>query len=477
MTLRGMTAAWSARATDLAGRLSLPVVVLLWAALSLPNLGLRAFYFEEGRNAMHAMSLLEGGRWFADSVAGERFVVRLPLQTWGVAGFAAIVGGVNEWAVRLPALAAVLATLFVVYRVVRDAVGTVPAAFAALSLLTSVGIIQRLRLGEPDTPIMALSFVAFAVWFGGIRRGRVAPWRWLLCGLIMAAVCGYKGPQPCAYFLAGAGMFALIRRRWADLPGLATAALFPVAAFAAWFAVTREADDLALWLAEFRLRQVSGLPQGGVADHARFAAQVLIEWLPPLLLAAPLWWRMLRSPERAQDLPLALLLYAATVTLVLVAWPGARARYALPALPAVAVAAGLGFHALRDVQPRLLAAAVTIGAGVAAYQLVLVVGVMTLMPDPFTRNRDAARAIAGALAERPAPVLMVFPAHNVAAYLGAGVEAVPQASVSTRPGPAWLLGVDAQIAALRRADPRIEPAVPLPVATSPPLALARLAPR
>lgn len=476
MTLGALSSWWCARTAAVSSRLSLVVVLLMWAALSLPNLRLRAFHFEEGRNALHAMALIDSGGWVAGTVAGERFVVRLPLQPWAVRSFAAIVGEVDEWAVRLPALISVLGTLILVYHVVHGAADRRAASFAAAAFLTSIAIIPRLRLGEPDTAIMALSFAAFVVWFAGIRQGSVGWGRWLVCGLLMAAVCGFKGPQPCAYFLAGAGLFAVVRRRWAEIGGVAFVTVFPVAAFATWVAFTLQPGDSSRWLSEMRLSsRFEWWPFVGA--QTRFAGQVLLEWLPPLLFAAPLWWGVFRKPEGDRDLPLALLLYAGTITLVLVAWPGARARYALPALPAVAAACGLGFHAMRAARPRLLAMAVTIGAGAAAFQLITVLGVMTLLPAPFTRNRDAARAMAHAIAERPAPVQLVFPAHNVAAYLGADVRVVSPDAAVQQPGAVWMLGLDAQIADLRRTNPRIEAPVPLPVVTAPPVALARLAPR
>src|SRR5437867_2792555 len=80
------------------------ILPALWAAAYLPNLGARDLRLEEGRRATPAREMLQTGNSTVPKLYGDPYLSKPPLYFWIVAGFGAVMGEVDELAVRLPAV-------------------------------------------------------------------------------------------------------------------------------------------------------------------------------------------------------------------------------------------------------------------------------------------------------------------------------------------------------------------------------------
>jgi 4-amino-4-deoxy-L-arabinose transferase-like glycosyltransferase len=344
------------------------LIACLWALLFLPAAGLHTLHYEEGRRALAALDMLAHGHWAVPEVLGLPYVNKPPLLPWLIAAMGWLLGGVDEWAVRLPPLMITLAGALLVCTAARRHGGRVAGLTGAAAFLLTPMILEKAAVGETDTTVTVAVFAAFLVWWDGAHAGRVAPWRWLVAALLLALAALAKGPVPLAYFAAGVGLFALWRRRRGDLPGLAAALLLALVPVGLWALTAHEPGRADHWQGEMRLTAIVPSLWAYLDDRIDLIGELAALLMPWLALAVPVfvpaWRRRLGIDPKAA---LALGLYAGGFTALLLVWPTALPRYAMPAVPAVAVAAGLAAAALWDrrrVRRLIVAAAVTQGGAV-----------------------------------------------------------------------------------------------------------------
>lgn len=370
-------------------------ITLLWACALFPNLGRRSFIWEEGSNAEIARNILERGDVLHPLLHGAVWIEKPPLPSALIAAVSWVAGGVSEWTARLPSMLAVLLTVFMVQALTRRYASLQASLFAAGAFMFCPLLLQKLTIAEPDTLVTALSFAAFIVWWNGAERGGPGLLRWLGCGVVLAALAMVKGPQPVGFFALGVGAFLVLTRRWRDLVGLVVCLLVPLAATAAWgMAVySKDLDLNRTWLQYLRVYRHPSLGEYAWRN-GRTVVQLALELLPGLLLL-PFLPRPWRSDElaAAPKVVLPLVCYATACTAILLVWPYALSRYAMPIAPAVAVLAGIAFDrvaATRFARLRDIAAIIVIA--LAVYQLVLTIVIVPLFAEKFsTARRDGQR--------------------------------------------------------------------------------------
>jgi 4-amino-4-deoxy-L-arabinose transferase-like glycosyltransferase len=414
-------------------------IVALWALFVFPAISLRAYHYEEGYIVSVARGVIENGDGLVPHWYGLRYVERPNLMAWIVALFGMAAGGVNQWIARAPAVLSLLASCLLVHGLTRRYASSLAALFAALAVLVSPMILQKMPVAEPDAFVSVLLFLTFIIWWNGIESGRLGIGRWSGITALLALACFVKGPQPIAYYGLGAAAFHLLRREWTSLIPLALAGAFALLITAAWYWAVYEPGDLSLWLFHSRLGGNLTVAQR-IGGAGWFIGQTLLELLPALILAAPLIAGLRLKAETASDrLIVALLLYSALATVVLAFWPEANSRYVMPAVPGVAVLAGLGFDRFRGERPALLNAATGVGVALAFYQLVLCWIVMPALPHLFDRSRRAAFEISAAIAAHPATLYALDrDPYNVLGYLSP-VRIMPIEDFATLRTPAWAL--------------------------------------
>jgi 4-amino-4-deoxy-L-arabinose transferase-like glycosyltransferase len=437
------------------------LVALYLAAAVFPLIFIRAYHYEEGLTAALAKDALTGSPWYVPDLFGVPWLERPVLQSWIVAAISVPLGGVSQLSTRLPTVAALLATCFLILSLVRPRASRLAALVAALAFLFSPAILQKIVTAEADVLLTAFQFAAFVVWWRGYESGRVGLVRWLVVGLLLAATALCKGPQPAAFFPLGVGVFILVRRDWRQLAGFVLAGIVSLGLLAAWYAAALPGTDTGRLLGYMRLtgEQLNG---NYFIERAKLAA-ILLTFLPGLLLALPALAAWLRRREPADIGPgdrtlfLALTLYAGVAAVALFLWPGAATRYAMPAMPAVAALGGLAFDRLSVRRPTLTRASLAILSALAGYQLVWGWIVAPSFADRFATSRINAGIVAAATRDKPYALYAPLRTDDaLLVYLDGPVRYVQPEDLATLPAPSFFLAHRPVAARLAKQRPDLD---------------------
>ena len=380
------------------------LIVLLWVLLTIPGIFIRGAHLEEGTTAGLARGAFEDGHWLSPSLYGVRWVERPALVSWLLAAVGSITHRIDLWLLRLPATLSILGGALLIHRFVRRRASAVAAGFAATCFLVSPMILQKIVTAEPDTTVSLLLFVALVTWWDGFEDGHTSLFRWIALGCILSVAALVKGPQPLGYFFLGLAAYLLARGKMGELIKLGFGSILPLGITLAWYIAVYQPGDLKHWLAHSRIQGVDS--GGNYPWHVvRVCFFIAIESLPGLLLAAALamrglWRRSGAIPEAA----VVLLFYASACTGVLIFWPGANGRYAMPAVFGIAAAAGFGFDAFRLIRPLLIRSSVFIAAALAFYGITLNCITMPAQPGSFRRNALLAQRVGMVLTEHQWPL-------------------------------------------------------------------------
>ncbi|MGD0119056.1 MAG: glycosyltransferase family 39 protein, partial [Candidatus Binatus sp.] len=189
-----------------------PILLIVGVALYLVNLGGYPLYTKgEPREAVTVFDIVHGGGIILPQRAGVELPSKPLLMHWMAALVSLVVGGVNEFAVRLPSAGLAIAGIIVCYFYVRRLFDDVTALVAALILATTFQYLQAATGARVDmtlTFFMEVAFFEFIFMAEGLTRRRM-----LLYVAIALAVLT-KGPVG----LILPGLVALIwialERRW-----------------------------------------------------------------------------------------------------------------------------------------------------------------------------------------------------------------------------------------------------------------------
>ncbi|MBK6621154.1 MAG: glycosyltransferase family 39 protein [Saprospirales bacterium] len=175
------------------------------------------FEYDEARNGINAVEMLEHGHWRGLWFANEpdTWVNKPPLFTWILAGSFSILG-YNTLALRIPSALAMLGALFFVYLLGRRYYGEVFAIMACLVLLSVKGLVGHHtgRTGDFDALLifflMANSYFFMRFFSGGKE------WNLTLASLLLAGAFMTKGPAM-AVLLPGQAIFLALTGAYKDL--------------------------------------------------------------------------------------------------------------------------------------------------------------------------------------------------------------------------------------------------------------------
>lgn len=266
-------------ATD---RRCLLILVAAWMLLATSGLGRRDLWDpDEPRTAQITLGLTQGASLAVPEANGRPWLEKPPLYYWLAAMMSQARGRVDEVAVRLPANAAALVLVLVLFAFGRTLFGRRAGALAGLALLTTEDFLIEARWARPDM-LLAL-FLTLAAWCLWEALQPDARWPWgaaffLASGLAVLT----KGPVGLLLLPSAVVILAATRRlrrllRWPVGAGLLLMIL-PVALWMrAWSARTGVPFPLAAVLDRFRERIVTGV------HHARPTWDVLLT-LPLSLL-------------------------------------------------------------------------------------------------------------------------------------------------------------------------------------------------
>ncbi|HEY7472312.1 MAG TPA: glycosyltransferase family 39 protein [Gemmatimonadota bacterium] len=362
--------------------LALAATVLLW------HLGACGLWEStEARYAEIAARMVRSGDWLTPRLNGIAHFDKPPLAYWASAASMALLG-IDELGARLPLVVASLVTMAVVYGAATATMCPRAAGFAFLVLLSSPIWFALSRSVTTDLYLTLWVVIAVEAARRGTHPGGSRAWRVLAWGALGLGFLT-KGPVVLLWtalpLLAWAAWTRAWRRtaRLADPLGLAAFALLALP----WYLVeaARHPGLMDSWL--------KGQIAGRVA--APYRGENDPWWLYGLTLSWAAWvWIvpaivMLGRLARERDRPGGRFLVA-WVTVPLVAFslfPTKRANYLLPAVPAIALAAGAWWDlAMESRAPLGRAIPRALGLGVAAFGVGFTIAAFVVedLPGPVT---------------------------------------------------------------------------------------------
>ena len=183
------------------------VLCLLAAVLFLPGMAARDLWNpNEPTYGLAVVEMTAADEWWIPSVNGERFLEKPILYFW-LARIATLVGGVDEFTLRLPSLLAALVSVAFVYLLGLRQAGRSRGVVAALLFMTTVSIAQAARMIQMD--LLATAAVVATVYWGlaALERPRAWP-AWFATAL--AAGAGFLAKGPVTWILAAIPLTAAI---------------------------------------------------------------------------------------------------------------------------------------------------------------------------------------------------------------------------------------------------------------------------
>jgi len=304
---------------------------------------------EESRRGRIAWEIWQSGDWIVPRIQDEPVFFRPPLQNWLIALVAMARGAMDEWAVRLPSVAAILLMVVVTYGYARSFLSRFGSFFCALCLVSLGQVLELGRLGETDSLFTLFLAGSLLTWKWCQNIGVSARRAWCLSYALAALATLTKGPQAPMYFVGSVSLFCLLthRRRqlfsrdhaFGLLTGLAIVGLWQVpytikmglvASIKIYF------SDVSPRFAEFTV--------GHIVEHM---VTYPLELLGGSLLPWSVWLVCLLSPEfrihlrrwRDDVLYLAVCMAVAFPSVWIV--PGASLRYYMSLFPCFACLVGI----------------------------------------------------------------------------------------------------------------------------------------
>jgi 4-amino-4-deoxy-L-arabinose transferase-like glycosyltransferase len=222
-----VTAAKSARPLWLEWQFGLLLVLSgCFFGIRVTDLSIRG---EESRRGRIAWEMWQNGDWIVPRIQGEPVFFRPPLQNWLIAFVAMAHGQVDELALRLPSVAAILLAVSVTYGYARSFLSRFGAFTCGLSLASLGQVLELGRLGETDALFMLFLSGSLFVWKWCENKG-LSPYAGWCLGYALAALATLtKGPQAPLYFVGSVSIYCLLTSRWRalfsmpHLAGIATA--------------------------------------------------------------------------------------------------------------------------------------------------------------------------------------------------------------------------------------------------------------
>ena len=326
---------------DVLARRPLAPLLLLATTILLWNLGGYGLWEStEARYAEIAARMVRSGDWITPRLNGIAHFDKPPLAYWASAAGMALLG-IDEAAARLPLVLASLAGLAFVHRLGADLFGGRAARFAFLVLLSSPLWFGLSRSLTTDLWLTLWILIAVDAARRGSRPGAARRWRVLAWAAVGAGFMT-KGPVVFLWTALPLLAWAAWTRSWRRAARLADPA--GVAAFALvalpWYLVeaARQPGLLGYWLG----RQVEGriaTPYEGERE-AWWAYLGTLAWAAWIWIVPAVAALAALARDRARPGLRYLVAWVAVPLIAFSLFPTKRANYMLPAMPALALAAG-----------------------------------------------------------------------------------------------------------------------------------------
>jgi 4-amino-4-deoxy-L-arabinose transferase-like glycosyltransferase len=171
------------------------VLLLAGAALFFWRLGSHDLWPpDEPRSGLVAREMWAKGEYVVLSLHDRLYTDKPPLFFWAINGFGRILGGVDEWAARLPSAASGLLCLFLVHRLGTWLYDRRTGLVAALVFATSFQIAERARWASIDMTLNLFVLAAILLFWRGRQRPQAGRGCFRLAWACMGLATLAKGP-------------------------------------------------------------------------------------------------------------------------------------------------------------------------------------------------------------------------------------------------------------------------------------------
>lgn len=280
------------------------LLVVLWAATCLPNLGGATLWdIDEPLNAQAAREMLASGNWVVPTFNYDLRTAKPVLLYWLQAGAYALLG-VHEMAARLPSALALLITALTVYALGRRMFDATTGLLGAVILLTSVAGQGAAHFANPDALLLACTTLTLALhWFAWEGHGA-----WLIGAAVACALAVLaKGPVGVVVPAAVVVVFLLWQRQPRRLlgPYLFEACLAFVLVAAPWYVLVG-VETKGVWLREFFLTENVRRAHVAMENHTGsplvyYPVVLCVGLVPWAVFLGPTVWHAWRQVRRTTD--------------------------------------------------------------------------------------------------------------------------------------------------------------------------------
>ena len=339
--MNGSEGAWHRWLPDVLARRPLIPLLLLASAVLLWNLGGYGLWEStEARYGEIAARMVRSGDWVTPRLNGIAHFDKPPVAYWASAAAMALLG-IDEAAARLPLVLASLAALALVHRLGAALFGGRAAAFAFLVLLSSPLWFALSRSLTTDLWLTLWVVVAIDAARRGSRANAARGWRVLAWAAVGAGFLT-KGPVVLLWTALPALAWAAWTRSWRRIGRLVDP--LGIAAFLLvalpWYLLeaSRHPGLLEFWL--------HGQVEGRVVEAYEGEREPWWHYLVALSWATAVWivpaivGLLHTARQRGRPGWRFLLVWVAVPLVAFSLFPTKRVNYLLPALPALALAAG-----------------------------------------------------------------------------------------------------------------------------------------
>ena len=285
--------------------------------------------------------------WITPYANTIRYLEKPPLFYWLISLSYAVFGAANAFTARLPTALAVIALVFVTFKIGKLLFGFRAGILGGLALATSVGLFLFTRIILPDalfTLLLALFFYAFLRWERAERKTGPLLWMYALAGgaVLAKGLIGVAFPAATVFVtLAATGRLKEVRR----LISLTGILLF-LAIAAPWHMLIGLRNPGFFWFYFINEHLLRFLGKRYPMDYGTVPLVPFwllhVVWLFPwsIYLVTLCWPNNFKRALAEHGRGLVLLLAWALTILLFFSFSSRLEYYTLPALPALALLAG-----------------------------------------------------------------------------------------------------------------------------------------
>jgi 4-amino-4-deoxy-L-arabinose transferase-like glycosyltransferase len=294
-----------------------------------------------------ARNMLTSGNWVLPVFNGEPRLNKTPLSYWLVAAAGKAVGGVNDFALRLPSAVLAVLSAIAIFYFVTDQLGLRTGAISALVWSTTLCFFRYSHTGRPEMALTCFVTIAMLSFYSAetteSRKKQIYYMLifWVSFSLSMLA----KGPAPLLLIFPALFFYFAIFRKWKLLPKLLPVAgvILFLLIFLPWpiTVLIKHPEAVGIWKNEFIGRAAGEYASGSEPFYfyfwVMFAFFVPYCAFIPLAIAMPFY----RIWEEKRDEIFYLCLWFVIGILAMSLCGGKRQHYILPIMPAMAALTGI----------------------------------------------------------------------------------------------------------------------------------------